>query len=139
MIPPVTTTLTGAIVPPSNPGFLSLSPALTPQPSGYLNTMLQTIQVNIDQENIDVLTGIMKRYRGLLEGDMVGPLQVQSVEQQLLAGRSTSPYRSTERAAGTECLQDRDRRADDAEHSNGRLGAAAAGEAIPSGAGDHRG
>jgi hypothetical protein len=51
--------------------------------------MLQKIQVYIDQENIDVLSGILLRFRGLLEGDVVGPLQVQSVEQQLLAGRAT--------------------------------------------------
>ena len=43
----------------------------------------------IDQENIDVLSGILLRYRGLLDGDVVGPLQVQNVEQQLLTGRST--------------------------------------------------
>src|SRR5262249_46573116 len=53
------------------------------------NTMLQKIQVLIDQENIDVLCDILQRFRGLLEGDVVGPLQVQSVEQQLLAGRTT--------------------------------------------------
>ncbi len=51
--------------------------------------MLQKIQVYIDQENIDVLSGILLRFRGLLEGDIVGPLQVQSVEQQLLTGRTT--------------------------------------------------
>src|SRR5205823_7943286 len=37
----------------------------------------------------DVLGDILLRFRGLLEGDVVGPLQVQSVEQQLLAGRTT--------------------------------------------------
>ena len=56
--------------------------------------MLQNIQVYIDQENIDVLSDILLRYRGLLEGDMVRPLQVQSVEQQLLAGRATLAERS---------------------------------------------
>src|SRR5262249_43521195 len=58
-------------------------------PSGYLNTMLQKIQVYIDQENVDTLSDILLRFRGLLEGDLVGPLQVQSVEQQLLTGRFT--------------------------------------------------
>ena len=62
---------------------------LRPPPSGYLNTMLQKIQVYIDKENIDVLGDILLRYRGLLEGDIVGPLQVQNVEQQLLSGRVT--------------------------------------------------
>jgi hypothetical protein len=81
--------ITQAILPPASPGTLSLSPALTPAPSGYLNTMLQKIQVYIDKENIDVLGDILLRYRGLLEGDIVAPLQVQSVEQQLLAGRVT--------------------------------------------------
>ena len=31
----------------------------------------QNIQVYIDKENIDVLTTILERYRGLLEGDIV--------------------------------------------------------------------
>jgi hypothetical protein len=85
----VSTTLTGPLVPPGTPGALALSPALTPAPSGYLNTMLQKIQVYIAQEDIDVLSGILLRFRGLLDGDLVGPLQVQSVEQQLLTGRAT--------------------------------------------------
>jgi hypothetical protein len=83
------TTLSGPLVPPSSPGALSLAGAITPPPAGYLNTMLQNIQVYIDKENVDVLVGILQRYRGLLEGDIVAPLQVQSVEQQLLAGRAT--------------------------------------------------
>jgi hypothetical protein len=89
VIPPPSTTLSAPIVPPSSPGFLSLAPAITPPPSGYLNTMLQNIQVYIDKENIDVLSVILQRFRGLLEGDIVAPLQVQSVEQQLLSGRAT--------------------------------------------------
>ena len=80
--------INGPIVTSGSAGSLSLSGAISPPPSGYLNTMLQNIQVYIDKENIDVLSVILQRYRGLLEGDIVGPLQVQSVEQQLLAGRS---------------------------------------------------
>jgi hypothetical protein len=79
----------GLTATPGTAGSISLPPAITPAPSGYLNTMLQNIQVYIDKENIAVLSTILERYRGLLEGDVVGPLQVQSVEQQLLAGRST--------------------------------------------------
>ncbi len=81
--------ITQAIVPPASPGTLNLTGALTPAPSGYLNTMLQKIQVYIDKENIEVLGDILLRFRGLLEGDIVGPLQVQSVEQQLLTGKVT--------------------------------------------------
>lgn len=89
-IPPlVTTTIGGPILAPAIPGVLFLANAITPPPTGYLSTMLQKIQVYIDQENIDVLTDILLRYRGLLEGDVVGPLQLQSVEQQLLTGRAT--------------------------------------------------
>jgi hypothetical protein len=87
-VPPATV-IGAAIAPPVSPGTISLPAAITPAPSGYLNTMLQKIQVYIDQENIDVLSGILLRYRGLLDGDVVGPLQVQNVEQQLLTGRST--------------------------------------------------
>jgi hypothetical protein len=89
VIAPIALTRSTPIQSPSSPGNLSLSPAITPAPSGYLNTMLEKIQVYIDQENIDTLSGILLRYRGLLEGDVVGPLQVQSVEQQLLTGRAT--------------------------------------------------
>ena len=83
------TTINSALRPPVPPGTISLPAAITPPPSGYLNTMLQKIQVYIDQENIDVLSGILLRYRGLLDGDVVGPLQVQNVEQQLITGRNT--------------------------------------------------
>ena len=86
---PFAGTLVGAIVLPGSSGQLALAGAITPPPSGYLNTMLQKIQIYIDQENVDVLSDILLRFRGLLEGDVVGPLQVQSVEQQLLAGRTT--------------------------------------------------
>jgi hypothetical protein len=89
VVPPVSTTGNGPAVTPGSPGTLALSGAITPSPSGYLNTMLQKIQVYIDQENIDTLSAILLRYRGLLEGDMVQPVQVQSVEQQLLTGRAT--------------------------------------------------
>jgi hypothetical protein len=89
VVVPPPTALTEPIVAPNTPGSLALSPAITPAASGYLNTMLQKIQVYIDQENIDVLSDILLRFRGLLEGDVVGPLQVQSVEQQLLTGRAT--------------------------------------------------
>ncbi len=85
----VATTRTGPLVGISSPGTLALQNAITPPPSGYLNTMLQKVQVYIDQENIDVLSNIVLRYRGLLEGDLVAPLQVQQVEQQLLTGRFT--------------------------------------------------
>jgi hypothetical protein len=89
VIAPVALTRNSPIVPPNTPGALALAAALTPPPSGYLNTMLQKIQVYIDQENVDILIGILQRFRGLLEGDVVQPLQVQNVEQQLLAGKAT--------------------------------------------------
>ena len=89
IIPTAQTTLTSPQVTPGSSGSIALPGAITPAPSGYLNTMLQNIQVYIDKENIDVLSTILKRYRGLLDGDVVTPLQVQNVEQQLLAGRST--------------------------------------------------
>jgi len=55
-------------VPPNSPGTLALSPAITPPPAGYLNTMLQKTQVYIDQDFTknhddlsDVLAGIDAR------------------------------------------------------------------------------
>ncbi|OWK35086.1 TolC family protein [Fimbriiglobus ruber] len=87
-VPSGATTIPGPILAPSSPGSLNLGAAITPAPAGYLNTMLQNIEIYIDKENISVLNLILQRYRGLLEGDVVGPLQVQSVEQQLLTGRA---------------------------------------------------
>ncbi len=78
----------GLQVTPGSSGNLFLAQAITAPPSGYLSTMLQYVQIFIDKENIDTLTDILKRYEGLLEGDVVGPLQVQTVEQQLLSARS---------------------------------------------------
>jgi hypothetical protein len=89
VVPTVSLFPGGPVVPIATPGTLSLSPAITPPPSGYLNTMLQKVTVYIDQENIDTLSDILLRYRGLLEGDQVQPVQVQQVEQQLLQGRYT--------------------------------------------------
>ncbi len=87
IVPPITS-INVPLQPPSSPGTINLAGAITPAPAGYLNTMLQGLQVYIDKENIDVLSIILQRYRGLLEGDVVGPLQVQNVEQQLLTGRA---------------------------------------------------
>ncbi|HEX5271399.1 MAG TPA: hypothetical protein VFW33_12960, partial [Gemmataceae bacterium] len=89
VIPGAATALNGPIIPPASPGRLFTAGAITPTPSGYLNTMLEKTTVYIDQENVDGLSDILLRFRGLLEGDLVGPLQVQNVEQQLLSGRST--------------------------------------------------
>jgi hypothetical protein len=87
-IPIVQTVRNGPQNTPGESGQINLSQAITAPPSGYLTTMLQYVQIYIDKENIDTLTDFMKRYQGLLEGDVVGPLQVQTVEQQLLGARS---------------------------------------------------
>src|SRR5262249_10085081 len=88
-IPIISTIRTVPQVVPGASGQLFLTQAITAPPSGYLTTMLQYVQIYIDKENIDTLTDIMKRYQGLLEGDVVAPLQVQTVEQQLLNARSS--------------------------------------------------
>jgi hypothetical protein len=87
-IPLVTTIRQSPQVTPGASGNLFLTTAITAPPSGYLTTMLQYVQIYIDLENIDTLTDIMKRYQGLLEGDVVAPVQVQTVEQQLMSARS---------------------------------------------------
>jgi hypothetical protein len=88
-IPLVTTIRTQPQVTPGASGQLNLAGAITATPSGYLTTMLQYIQLYIDKENIDTLTDFYKRFQGFLEGDVVQPVQVQSVEQQLLRARSS--------------------------------------------------
>ena len=134
----VATTISGPILPPSSPGTLNLSPAITPAPSGYLNTMLQSIQVYIDKENIDVLSIILQRYRGLLEGDVVGPLQVQNVEQQLLTGRANLLNDQQDYLQSLDQFKIEIGVPMNLEHRNGRFGAAAADQAIQTFAGDHR-
>src|SRR5262249_58009344 len=75
VITPFTSTLSGPIVPTGVAGALNLAGAITAAPSGYLNTMLQKIQVYIDQENVDILSVFLLRFRGFLEGDVVHTLQ----------------------------------------------------------------
>jgi outer membrane protein TolC len=87
-IPAVTTVRTSPQVTPGQSGQAVIVAAITAPPSGYLTTMLQYVQIYIDLENIDTLTDILKRYEGLLEGDVVAPVQVQQVEQQLLGARN---------------------------------------------------
>src|SRR5262249_54078197 len=59
LIPAQVVSLADPLINPRNPGVVNLSGAITPQAAGYLNTMLQKIQIYIDQENIDVLVGIL--------------------------------------------------------------------------------
>jgi len=88
-IPFVTNVIrTSPQVTPGQSGQTILVAAITAPPSGYLSTMLENVQIYIDLENIETLTDILKRYQGLLEGDVVAPVQVQTVEQQLLSARS---------------------------------------------------
>src|SRR5262249_42958029 len=87
-IPIVTTLRTSPQVTPGQSGQAILVAAISAPPSGYLSTMLQYVQIYIDKENIDTLRDILKRYEGFLEGDVVTPLQLQTVTQQLLGAES---------------------------------------------------
>ena len=51
--------------------------------------MLQKITVYIDQENIDVLSDILQRFRGLLEGDWSGRCRSRASSSSCSPGRST--------------------------------------------------
>jgi hypothetical protein len=85
----VATTLGSLPVSVGSSGRLILSGAIPASVSGYLGTLLQHVQIAIDEENISNLQDFLKRFQDFEEGDIVTPLQVQTVEQQLLRGRST--------------------------------------------------
>ena len=88
-IPVVQTSGNSLIVSPGQSGQLNLNGAIPPSAAGYLGTLLQYAQIDIDQENIDALERFIKLFQALKEGGDLSQLQVDQVEQQLLQGRSS--------------------------------------------------
>jgi hypothetical protein len=74
---------------PGQSGTLTVSDSIPAPVSGYLGTMLQFVQIDIDNKNIANLTGFLRLFEAMKEGGDVTQLQVDTVEQQLLSGRST--------------------------------------------------
>jgi hypothetical protein len=92
LVAPVTATLPifgeqGPFVGPGAAGFISLQTALNAPVSGYLSTLLEAAQMQVDRYNIENLDGFLNLAKGLKEGGDISQLQVDQFEQQLLSGR----------------------------------------------------
>lgn len=77
---------------PVTPGFsgrLNLSSAIPAPVAGYMGTLLEYTQIDLDRANISNLQVFLRLFDALKEGGDVSQLQVDQVEQQLLRGRST--------------------------------------------------
>jgi outer membrane protein TolC len=90
VIPAVRVTGEGnLLVNPGTAGRLSLNVALSGTVSGYLTTLLQAAQVQVDLYNIDKLEGFLRLARALQEGGDISQLQTDQFEQSLLRGRTS--------------------------------------------------
>jgi hypothetical protein len=78
----------GLLVTPGTSGRVILNTELTAPVSGYLGTTLQYAQIDIDKSNIANLEGFLKRFYAIKEGGDVTQLQVDTVEQSLLRGKT---------------------------------------------------
>jgi hypothetical protein len=87
VIPPIQLTPTLEVTPGAS-GRLNLSGAIPPPVSGYLGTVLQYAQIELDEGNIKNLEYFLKLFAAIKEGGDIGQLQVDNVEQQLLGGRN---------------------------------------------------
>jgi outer membrane protein TolC len=74
---------------PGISGQISLATAFAAPVSGYLTTILQASQMQVDEYNIAKLEQFLKLAQALEEGGEVSRLQVDQFEQQLLAGRTS--------------------------------------------------
>jgi outer membrane protein TolC len=79
----------GLRVTPGASGRLNLTGAIPAPVAGYLGTLLQYTQIDLDRANIANLQVFLRLFESLKEGGDVSQLQVDQVEQQLLQGRST--------------------------------------------------
>ncbi len=76
-------------VTPGPAGRLNLAQAIPAPVAGYLGTLLEYTQIDLDRANISNLQVFLRLFESLKEGGDVSQLQVDQVEQQLLRGRST--------------------------------------------------
>jgi outer membrane protein TolC len=88
-LPAVTTINEGLQERPGAAGRINLQAAIPAPVSGYLGTLLQFVQIDIDRANIANLQKFIRLFEGFKEGGDVSQLQVDQVEQQLLQGRSS--------------------------------------------------
>lgn len=79
----------GLQVGPGRSGQNGLQTALNAPVSGYLSTLLQDAQIQVDRYNIEKLDAFLKLIKAMQEGGDMSQLQVDQFEQQLLAGRQS--------------------------------------------------
>ncbi|OAI44927.1 hypothetical protein AYO44_13420 [Planctomycetaceae bacterium SCGC AG-212-F19] len=79
----------GARVIPGQSGTFSLQTALTSPVSGYLATLLEAAQLQVDEYNIINLSKFLKLAKALQEGGVITQLQTDQFDQQLLSARQT--------------------------------------------------
>jgi hypothetical protein len=90
VIPPVPITgHPGLQVSPGSSGQLFLGTALAAPVSGYLSTLLQSAQTQVDRYNIEKLEYFFELAKALQEGGDISQLQTDTFEQQLLRGRQS--------------------------------------------------
>ncbi len=77
----------GPRVVPGPSGVISLQTALNAPVSGYLSTLQEAAQMQIDKYNIEKLEQLLKLARATQEGGDISQLQVDLFEQALLSGR----------------------------------------------------
>jgi hypothetical protein len=78
----------GLQVSPGPSGFASLQTSLAAPVSGYLTTLLNATQMQVDKYNIEKLQSFLALGRALQEGGDISQLQTDQFEQSLLGGRS---------------------------------------------------
>jgi hypothetical protein len=74
-------------VSPGTSGSLNLQTALSAPVSGYLSTLLQAAQMQVDKYNIEKLEDYFRLAKALQEGGDISQLQTDTFEQALLRGR----------------------------------------------------
>jgi outer membrane protein TolC len=90
VVPPVPVTSTvGLQVSPGSAGRIGLQTAFAAPVSGYLTTLLQAAQMQVDEYNIAKLEAFLQLGKAMEEGGDISELQVQQFEQSLLRGRTS--------------------------------------------------
>src|SRR5262249_55780399 len=79
----------GPRVTPGQAGQFNLQTALAAPVSGYLTTLLELAQVQVDEYNIKKLEEYVKLAKAIQEGGDISQLQTAQIEQQLLRGRTS--------------------------------------------------
>jgi outer membrane protein TolC len=85
----VLTGTTGLTVSPGPTGTNLLQTALAAPVSGYLSTLLQAAQMQVDKYNIQKLESYFNLAKSLQEGGDISQLQTDTFEQNLLRGRQS--------------------------------------------------